>query len=133
MTQKRPNRMPADHIGALISGVMMMVVGWGGLALLILTRPPRLGAELWLFFFLLLAAVTGTVLPIVRYINMRFTPLSAEPPPGGVLVRQSVWIGLFVVVSAWLQILRVLTVPNAFFLALVFIVLEVFLRSRERD
>ena len=132
MAQKRPDRMPNDHVGALISGGMMIFVGWGGLALLIISPPPRLGAELWLFFFLLLTAITGTVLPIVRYLNMRLTPLTAEPPPGGVLVRQSVWVGLFVVVATWLQILRVLTVPNAFFLALVFIVLEIFLRSRER-
>jgi len=133
MTQKHPDRMPNDHVGALISGGMMMIVGWGGLVLLIISRPPRLGAELWLFFFLLLTAITGTVLPVVRYLNMRLIPLTAEPPPGGVLVRQSVWVGLFVVVSAWLQILRVLTVPNVFFLALVFIVLEIFLRSRERN
>ena len=51
--------------------------------------------------------------------------------PGGVLVRQSIWIGLFVVMCAWLQMPRVLNLPVAFFLGLVFIVIEVFLRSRE--
>ena len=40
-------------------------------------------------------------------------------------------IGLFVVACTWLQIPRILSWPVAFFLALVFIVLEVFLRSRE--
>ncbi len=38
---------------------------------------------------------------------------------------------LFVVTCAWLQIPRVLSWPIAFFLALIFVVVEVFLRSRE--
>ncbi|MFW5691844.1 MAG: hypothetical protein ACOCX3_00685 [Chloroflexota bacterium] len=125
--------LPPDHIGILVSSVVMIVIGWGGLALLISSRPPRLGAELWLFFVLLHFAVTGTVLPIVRYLNVRFTPITVELPPGGVIVRQSVWMGLLVVITAWLQILRVLSATIVFFLILIFVVLEVFLRSRERN
>ena len=80
---------------------------------------------------LLRVAITGTVLPLVRFLNQRFTRRYDDPPPGGVLVRQSVWIGLFVVTCAWLQIPRVLNPPTAFFVALAFIIIEVFLRSRE--
>lgn len=125
--------MPTDHVGALVAAGIMIVVGWGGLVLLVFTRVPRLGAELWLFFILLHMAITGTVMPIVRYLNMRFSPLDVEPVAGGVLVRQSVWIGLFVVISAWLQLLRNLSLPIMFFLALFLIVVEIFLRSRERN
>jgi len=74
-----------------------------------------------------LIAVVGTVIPFVRYLNVRFTPLQVEPPPGGVIVRQAVWIGLFVVICAWLQIPRALNLPIAFLLGLVFTVIEVFL------
>jgi Flp pilus assembly protein protease CpaA len=42
-----------------------------------------------------------------------------------------VWVGLFAVTCAWLQIPRVLNLPIAFFVGLVFVVIEVFLRSRE--
>lgn len=132
--RRRPtssNQMPADHMGVLLAALAMMLIGWGGLALLINTNPPRIGAELWSFFVLLHIAVTGTVLPFVRYFNVRFTRVAAPAPPGGVIVRQSVWIGLFAVICAWLQILRTLSVPVAFFVALVFIVLEAFLRTKE--
>lgn len=126
-----PERIPPDHRGVLAAGLLMMVIGWLGLYQLVTTSLPRIGGPLWLFFLLLHLAVTGTVMPFVRYLNVRFTPVDAALPPGGVIVRQSIWVGLFVVACAWLQIPRALSWPVAFFLALVFIVLEIFLRSRE--
>jgi len=124
------DRIPPDHVGVLTAGVVMMIGGWVGIYQLVTTTLPRVGQR-WLFFMLLQIAVTGTVLPFVRYLNVRFTPVDADLPPGGVLVRQSIWIGLFVVLCSWLQMPRVLNLPIAFFLALVFIVIETFLRSRE--
>jgi len=35
---------------------------------------------------------------------VRITPDSRVLPPGGVIVRQAVWIGLYVVMAAWLHI-----------------------------
>lgn len=138
MSQRQPSAqpqlpaqaVPPDHFGVIIAAALMILGGWGGLYLLVTTTLPRVGQR-WLFFMLLQIAVVGTVLPFVRYINLRFTPLRYEVPPGGVLVRQSVWIGLFVVTCAWLQIPRVLTPAITFLLALVFLVIEIFLRSRE--
>lgn len=124
-------RIPPDHSGILIAALLMFIVGWGGLYLLVTTDYPRLGGQLWLFFVLLNIAITGTVLPFVRYLNVRFTPITRDLPPAGVIVRQSVWVGLYVVICAWLQIPRALSVPTAFLLAVVFIVIEVFLRVRE--
>ena len=122
---------PPDHVGALIASVLMMLIGWGGLIQLILTTRPRIGGEMWLFFVLLQIAVTGTAIPVVRYFNVRFTPIHIEVPPAGVIVRQSVWVGLLFVTYAWLLIPRALSLAIAFFLILVFVVIEVFLRSRE--
>lgn len=124
------SNMPPDHIGVLAAGLVMMVGGWLSLYYLVTTTLPRVGQR-WIFFMLLLIAVTGTVLPFIRYLNVRFTPTDVELPPGGVIVRQSIWFGLFVVLCAWLQLPRVLNLPIAFFLGLVFIGIEVFLRSRE--
>jgi hypothetical protein len=67
----------------------------------------------------------------VRYLNMRFIPVTHPLPPSGVIVRQGVWVGLFVVICAWLQMLRGLTIPIAVFLGLALIVIEIFLRTRE--
>lgn len=114
----------------MIAAVIMMAVGWLGLYALVTQQIPRVGPR-WLFFVLLMIAVIGTAIPFVRFLNNRFTPRSRYLPPGGVIVRQSVWIGLFVVTCAWLQIPRVLSAPIAFFLALAMIVIEAFLRSRE--
>ena len=122
---------PPDHIGALLASVIMMVAGWGGLAQLILTTRPRIGGEMWLLFALLQIAITGTAIPIVRYFNVRFTPVHIEVPPAGVIVRQSVWVGLLCVTYAWLLIPRVLSLSIGFFLILFFVVIEIFLRSRE--
>ena len=122
---------PPDHMGALFASVVMMVVGWGGLAQLILTTRPRIGGEMWLLFALLQIAISGTAIPIVRYFNVRFTPVHIEVPPAGVIVRQSVWVGLLFVTYAWLLIPRVLSLSIAFFLILFFVVIEIFLRSRE--
>jgi hypothetical protein len=122
--------IPPDHIGVLIAGVVFMLIGWLGLYQLVTTSLPLVGQR-WLFFILLQLAITGTVLPFVRYLNVRFTPVTADLPPGGVIVRQSIWIGLFVVMCAWLQIPRVLTLPMAILVALLFIIIEAFLRSRE--
>lgn len=123
--------MPPDHVGLLIAALLMMLIGWLGLFQLISTSLPRIGGELWLFFGLLQVAVTGTVIPLVRFVNIRFTSLMDDVPPGGVIVRQSVWIGLFALTCAWLQIPRALSLPLAIFVALVFIVVEIFLRTRE--
>ncbi len=125
-------RIPPDHVGVLIAAALMTVVGLVGLYLLVTTQVPRIGGQLWLFFVLLHLAVTGIALPFVRYLNLRFTPITRRLAPGGVLVRQSVWVGLYVVTCAWLRIPRVLTLPIAILLALVFIGIEAFLRSRER-
>jgi hypothetical protein len=122
---------PPDHVGLVIAAVILMGIGWYGLFTLINTSLPRIGGELWLFFLLIQIAVSGTIMPIIRYLNVRFTPLSKEVPASGVIVRQSVWIGLFVVICAWLQIPRALNLPIVIFLAIVFIVIEVFLRTRE--
>ena len=124
------NKTPPDHTGMMVAAAIFIVVGWGGLYYLVTTQIPRVGQR-WMFFVLVQIAVAGTVMPFLRYINVRLTPITRAVPPSGVIVRQSVWFGLFVVTCAWLQIPRVLTIPIMFFLALAFIVIELFLRSRE--
>jgi hypothetical protein len=124
---------PPDHVGLLAASVILTLLGAGGLYWLIFASGslPRIGAELWLFFVLLLMTVSGAALPVVRFLNVRFTPLDQEVPSAGVIVRQSVWVGLFVVMCAWLQIPRILTLPIAVFIVAVFVIIESFLRTRE--
>ena len=130
-TSNTSQKSPPDHIGLLVAAVFMMLIGWGGLYQLITTTLPRIGGELWLFFALLQIAVTGLAIPFVRFLNIQVKKADQPIPPSGVIVRQSVWIGLFVVICAWLQIPRALSLPAIFFVALVFVAIEIFLRSRE--
>lgn len=115
----------------LVATACMILLSGATLYYLVTTTRPYIGGELWLFFFLLQIAVTSIALPFVRYFNVRLTPVDVQVPSGGVILRQSVWVGLYVVVCAWLQIPRALSLPMALFIALVFIVVEVFLRWRE--
>ncbi len=130
--QRQPEvtKLPPDYGGLLFAAILMIIVGWYGLYTLVTSQIPRVGQR-WLFFVLLHIAVTGTVMPFARYLNIRLTPITRPLPSSGVIVRQSVWVGIFAVTSAWLQIPRVLSLPIMFFLALAFAVIEIFLRTRE--
>ena len=125
-------KIPPDHIGLLIAAAVMIIGGWWGLYVLITQTIPRPGQR-GAFFVLTQLAVTGTALPVVRFLNVRLTPVDRPVPSSGIILRQSTWLGLFVVTCAWLQIPRALSWSIAFFLVIIFIVLEVFLRLRERQ
>jgi len=114
----------------LPASLVLAVVGWGGLAGLIVNTLPTLWPR-WLFFFLSVMALTGTALPFAALLNLRF---SGQPPATpGVVLRQSLWVGLYFPTLAWLQIGRVLTPSLALLLALGLVLIEVLLRLREKS
>ncbi len=117
-------------MGLLVAGGVLAAFGWAGVYFIVMFTLPRPGPR-WLFFVMLHMAITGTVLPIVRYTNVRLTRLNRPLPGSGILIRQATWVGLFVVTCAWLQITRILNGPIAFLLAVGFAGLEGFLRYRE--
>ncbi len=120
-----------EQRGVLLASLLMFVGGWAGLVYLVMTTRPRIGGEIWLFFILLQIAVTGTAIPIVRWMSQRLGPARSDAPLTGVVVRRSVWIGIIVVTCAWLMIPRYLSLPIFLILILLFLVVEGFLRNRE--
>ena len=52
-----PDKIPPDHVGVLVAGVVMMAIGWFGIYQLVTTTLPRVGQR-WMFFLLLELAVT---------------------------------------------------------------------------
>lgn len=114
----------------LPTAIILSLLGWGGLFFLIIYTLPNLGPR-WLFFFLSVLACTGTSLPIVAFLNRRF-PTSPPPSPGAVL-RESIWMGIYFPMLAWLQLGRVLNPALAILLALGLIAIEILLRLRERS
>ena len=133
-TQTRHARrqyVEATHASVVVAGILMAAGGWSGLIWLITNRLPTVPNR-WLFFALCQIALTGTSLPLVRYLNQRFSRqrgLFIEP---GVLVRQATWIGLLGTSFAWLLIPRLLSIPLVLVLIFALIGIEILLRIRER-
>jgi hypothetical protein len=112
----------------LPTAVILSLVGWGGLVALIFVTLPTLGPR-WLFFFLTVLALSGTSLPVAYFLNLRFP--SKPPADPMVVVRQSIWVGVYAGTLTWLQLGRMLTLASAGILAGVLIVIEILLRMRE--
>ena len=112
----------------LFSTLVLFIGGWAGLALLLNFTLPTVWPR-WGFFALLVLACTGTAVPISFWLNSVFGPNPPAQPR--VVVRQSIWVGVYFAVLAWLQIGRLLSFSIALWLALGLIALEYVLRLRE--
>jgi hypothetical protein len=114
----------------LASTLVLLILGWGGLALIVFTLPPLVWIR-WLFFALLTLALTGTALPAVWFLNLRFP--SDPPVESSVILRQAIWFGVFGAILAWLEANGVVTIWIAIGLALGFIAIEYIIRMIERS
>ncbi len=113
----------------LPASLLLSLIGWGGLAAIIYYLPPTVWPR-WLFFFSSVLALTGTVLPVVAYLNRRFP--SDPPVTPGVVVREALLVGIYFPILAWLRIPRALTPALALLVAIALILVEWLLRIRER-
>ncbi|OGO64398.1 MAG: hypothetical protein A2030_00410 [Chloroflexi bacterium RBG_19FT_COMBO_50_10] len=116
------NFLPASFI--------LFILGWGGLIALIITSLPTVGPR-WLFFFLCVLAITGTVLPITAFLNRRFP--GTPPPTAMVVVRQALWFAVYGATLIWLQMGRVLNPALAILLAIGLGLIEFLLRLSEKS
>ena len=117
-------------IPVLITTAVIAISGWVGLYFLVQYAQPYLGPR-WLFFFLLTLALSGTALPIVFLMNLRFP--STPPANAVVMIRQSIWFAIFFDLLAWLQLGRVLNGMLVGVLAIGIIVIENLIRMVERS
>jgi len=114
----------------LPAAFVLCLIGWGGLIYLVFFTVPTVGPR-WLFFFLGVLAITGTALPAVAFLNRRFPTVPPATP--GMVIREAIWVGLYLTTLAWLQLGRVLNLALAFLLAVGFIAIEILVRLRERS
>ena len=125
-----PSEEGAPPIRAFLpAAIILMALGWGGLIAVILYTEPS-GGTRWAFFFCGVLALTGTALPGMAYLNRRFP--SSPPATAGIILRQAIWIGIYVPTLAWLQIGRALTPFLALLLGVGLLLIEYLLRLRER-
>jgi len=113
----------------LASVISLVLIGWGGLAALLFFSLPFVWSR-WGFFVLGVMALTGTSMPIVYVLNQRFP--SEPPAESNVIVRQSIWVGVFFATLAWLQLGRLVTLYVILGLAGGLIAVEYFIRLREK-
>ena len=113
----------------LLSTLALILVGWGGIATLFYYSLPFVWSR-WGFFVLGIMALTGTALPVVYFLHRRFP---TEPPANpNVIVRQSLWVGVYAATLAWLQLGRLVTLYVILGLAGGLIAIEYFIRLREK-
>lgn len=107
---------------ALVS-IVLAVTGWWGLYQLTGSVTPEEQGALPRFFALLFLALTGTLAPVIAYLNRRFAPDVYEHHPWRAL-RQSVWAGFCATSWAWLQMQREFNPAFALIIALIFVAIE---------
>lgn len=113
-----------------ISALILLLIGWGGLYYLLTQTLPFVWSR-WGFFVLTLLALTGTSLPVVYFFHKRFP--NGVPSDANVIVRQSLWFGVYGATLAWLQLGRLVTVYVILGLAGGLIVIEYLIRLREKS
>lgn len=124
-----PTRLPSFR-SILPFSIFLSVTGWLGTLLVVLNTLPTLGPR-WLFFFFIDLALTGTSLPLIFYLNIRFP---SYPPIGvPVVIRQACWVGVYGGIIAWLQLGRILTTGLGVAIAIGLVVVEWLIRFREKS
>lgn len=107
--------------------IFMLVAGWGGLVYLLTQTQPYVWQR-WAFFVLLFMASTASAFPFVfLWHRWRQTPDAEQA-----LVRQSLWVGAYAVLYAWLEMMFTVSLGLAAGLALIFLGLESAIRLIER-
>jgi hypothetical protein len=109
--------------------VLIALLSW--LGILSVIQLPVGSATKTLFFGLLFAAVTTTTMPVVAYLNARFGNFRDPRLYRVRFVRQSIWLGVFVAVAAWLQSRRMLDVTVGLILLAVLVLIEAFMITRD--
>jgi hypothetical protein len=112
----------------LVSTLVLIICGWGGLALLVNFSLPTLWPR-WGLYALIVLAATGTTIPISYWFNKNFSEQVSIT--SGVIVRESVAVGVYFAMLTWLSIGGILNFQIAVWLALGLIVIEYLLRLRE--
>lgn len=117
----------------LLLAFLIGVGCWAGLVCLTTYYVPD-SSTIALSLLLVFLAVVGTVMPVVHLLNYRFGAQSGREDGSQmnqwVVWRQSSLLGLLVVLGLWFQLLRVLSWIVVVLLVGVFVLIEMFFRTR---
>ncbi len=82
------------------------------------------------FLSTIFATITGLMLPLAHYLNKRFA--QTDKPAFFVVLRQSMWVGVWIAFCLWLQMNRSLGLAVAGLVAAVLAMFELLLQVRFR-
>ena len=106
---------------------------WAGLVYLVTFYVPD-SSTIALSLLLIFVAIVGTVMPFVHLLNYRFGIRGEAEVTGATLHwrvwRQSSLLGLLAVLGLWFQLLRIFNLIVLVLLVGVFVLIEVFFRTR---
>ncbi len=114
----------------ILASLVLSLIGWAGLGYLFIFTLPTLWPR-WLFFFLVVLAITGLCLPVAAFLNRRFT--TQPPATYNTLLREAAIVGIYIATLAWLQLGRVLSMPLTLLLAIGLLLIEFLIRLREKS
>ncbi|MFN2145617.1 MAG: hypothetical protein ACK2T7_09715 [Anaerolineales bacterium] len=126
-----PDETQIPQIKSYLPLIFILVfVGFGGLFILFnMTQPTILPR--WLFFFMVVVGVTGLAMPAVVFLYHRFP--SGHIPGQGVIIRQSLWAGIFIALMIWLRLGQVFNLGVGLIVLVGITLLEIALRFGERS
>ena len=118
----------SPFIPITIFSIFFAMISWVSIGLVMIYFKPTL-APRWLFFFLFFIAVATSVLPVLILINRRI----GQADEGNITaaVRQSLMLGFFFDLIAWLQVGRVLDFVTAFFILSIVVAIEILIQVFE--
>lgn len=116
-----------------MAAAFLAVFGWVGVMFVVFQTNNTTG-PLWLFFFCWTCALTASTLPWVRILDgwLHKRGWLALPSDASVLLRRSVWFGIFGAVTGWLLLRDTLNPVIALLLLTSFIGIEFVWEVRER-
>jgi hypothetical protein len=114
----------------LPASLLFFLAGCAGLFYTITKTVPQIGPR-WLFFFCLVMAVAGLMMTPIFFLHIRFpsTPTVDALP----ILREAVFVGVFVAALIWLQIGRMLSPSLGLILAIALVLAEFVIRLWERS
>ena len=128
MTRRRDSIAPSRMQVALLA-ILIASASWAGLLYLTYAWPPS-GAMLPAFFLILFLAMSASATPFALLLDARLR--RSSPRPGlWRPIRQGMWMGVWGVLCAWLQLIQLLDWVTAILFVVILFLVEWFVISRK--
>jgi hypothetical protein len=122
---------PSPTIRSVLPLALVLAIpGWLWLIYLMTRTVPSLGNR-WMFFAAAVLAISGTVMPLVAYLNRFIQPFG--PANFDTIVRESAMMGVYAGILLWLNKGQVLSASLALILGVGLILIELLVRLRKKS